>query len=111
MRITKIGAPEIIMQNPDSCHNYFAWPTVARLKNGKIAVVASGFRLGHLCPFGKAVISYSEDDGKSYTAPAPIIDTYLDDRDSGILAFGESSVMVTSFNNTTAFQKFYFSNR
>lgn len=102
MKIINIGTPEIVMQNPDSHHNYFGWPTAARLQNGKIAVVASGFRMNHLCPFGKLVISYSDDDGKTYTAPAPIMDTPLDDRDAGILPFGESGVIVTSFNHPRA---------
>ena len=105
MKITNIGAPKIIMSNPRSKHNYFAWPTVARLQNGKIAVVASGFRFQHVCPFGKTVISYSEDEAQTYTAPAPIIDTVLDDRDGGITPFGERGVMVTSFNNTFGFQR------
>ena len=105
MKIELIGKPKIIMSNPHSRHNYFAWPTAARLQNGKIAVVASGFRCRHICPFGKTVISYSEDNGETYTAPAPIIDTVLDDRDGGIVPFGESNVIVTSFNNTTEFQR------
>jgi hypothetical protein len=111
MKIIRIGEPKIIMNNPYSLHNYFGWPTVARLQNGKLAVVASGFRLEHVCPFGKAVISYSEDEGEHYTAPAPVIDTVLDDRDGGILAFGESGVMVTSFNNTKKFQQKYAKGR
>lgn len=102
MKITRIGNPEIVMQNPDSIHNYFGWPTAARLQNGRIAVVASGFRMDHLCPFGKMVIAFSDDNGKTYTAPAPIIDTPLDDRDGGILPFGESGVIVTSFNHRRA---------
>ena len=81
MKIIPIGKPEIVMSNPMSKHKYFGWPTVNRLQNGKIAVVASGFRRRHVCPFGKAVISYSEDEGKTYTMPAPVIDTVLDDRD------------------------------
>lgn len=105
MKITQLGNPEIIMCNPDSRHNYFGWPTAARLQNGKIAVVASGFRLNHVCPFGKAVISYSEDEASSYTKFAPVIDTPLDDRDGGILPFGKSGVIVTSFNNTRAAQR------
>lgn len=105
MKIKIEGNVRTIISNPDSYHNYFAWPTVARLNNGKIAVVASGFRLRHVCPFGKTVISYSEDEGETYTAPAPIIDTPLDDRDGGILAYGESDVIVTSFNNTVDFQR------
>jgi len=45
------------MQKPDSHYNDFCCPTAARLQNGRIAVVASGFRMNHLCPFGKPVIS------------------------------------------------------
>ena len=105
MKIITIGEPQIIMSNPGSKHSYFGWPTATRLQNGKIAVVASGFRRRHICPFGKAVISYSEDEGKTYTAPAPVIDTTLDDRDGGIMTFGESGVIVTSFNNLVSFQK------
>lgn len=105
MKITKLGEAQVIMSNPESKHNYFAWPTVARLQNGKIAVVASGFRLRHVCPFGKTVISFSEDMGETYTPPAPVIDTVLDDRDGGILPFGKNGVIVTSFNNSTAFQR------
>ena len=105
MKFEKIGNCKVIISNPDSYHNYFAWPTAAKLQNGKIAVVASGFRLKHVCPFGKAVIAYSDNEGETYTAPAPIIDTVLDDRDAGILVYGDSNVLVTSFNNTVDFQK------
>ena len=107
MKIVRLGEPKVIMSNPDSKHDYFAWPTAIRLKNGKIAVVASGFRLRHVCPFGKTVISYSENEGETYTLPAPVIDTVLDDRDGGISTFGESGVIVTSFNNTVSLQMRY----
>ena len=105
MKVVTIGDVKTIMSNPDSKHSYFGWPTATRLQNGKIAVVASGFRLRHVCPFGKTVISYSEDDGETYTYPAPVIDTPLDDRDGGIVAFGENNVIVTSFNNTRNMQR------
>lgn len=107
MRIKKIGDASIIMSNPASKHNYFAWPSAVRLQNGKIAIGASGFRLSHVCPFGKAVIAFSEDEGESYTAPAPIIDTVLDDRDVGLCPFGKSDLILTSFNNSTDFQRAY----
>lgn len=105
MIIQKIGALKTVMSNPNGKANYFAWPSVARLQNGKIAVVASGYRYKHICPFGKCVISYSEDEGETYTVPAPVIDTPLDDRDGGILAYGSGDVIITSFNNTVKFQK------
>lgn len=105
MKIKLIGEPKIIMENPNSMFNYFAWPTVSKLQNGKIAVVASGYRMAHICPFGKAVISYSEDGGETYTRPAPVIDTNLDDRDAGICTFGEKGVIFTSFNNSVEQQR------
>ena len=82
MKVQLIGEPKIILSNPNSTHNYFAWPTVDRLRDGRIAVAASGFRLEHICPMGKAVIAFSADEGESYTPPIPVIDTTLDDRDA-----------------------------
>ena len=105
MKIELIGKAKTIMSNPDSKHGYFAWPTVALLQDGKIMVGASGFRIEHVCPFGKAVVSYSTDGGETYTLPAPVIDTPLDDRDTGICPFGKTGVIVTSFNNTADFQR------
>lgn len=107
MNIKPLGTPQVIMSNAMSKHNYFAWPTVTRLQDGRIAVAASGFRLGHVCPFGKTVISYSSNEGETYTPPTPIIDTVLDDRDGGITTFGENSFVVTSFNNRAATQRRY----
>ena len=99
-----IEGPKTIIDNPNSIFGYFAWPSVARLSDGTLAAVCSGFRLRHICPFGKAVISYSRDDGESWTRPAPVIDTPLDDRDSGICVDGDR-VIVTSFNNTPEMQR------
>ncbi len=93
------------MDNPGSLHCYFGWPTAIRLKNGRIAVGASGYRLSHICPFGKSVLAFSEDEGKTYTRPAAIIDTVLDDRDTGLCTFGKSGLILTSFNNTCDFQR------
>ncbi len=105
MKIKLLGELKTILSNPQSIHNYFAWGSIARLKNDKIAVASSGFRLRHVCPFGKTVIAFSEDEGETYTAPAPIIDTVLDDRDAGLCPFGNSGLILTSFNNTVQFQR------
>jgi len=105
VKIRTLGAPRVIMSNSGSIHHYFAWPTVARLKNGRLAVGASGFRIAHICPFGKGVIALSENEGETYTPPMTVIDTVLDDRDVGLCPFGESGLIVTSFNNTVDFQR------
>lgn len=104
-KVKHIGEPKIIMSNNESDHNYFGWPTAVRLQNGSIAVGASGFRIEHICPFGKSVLSMSVDEGESYSQPLPVIDTVLDDRDTGLTAFGKSGLILTSFNNTTEFQR------
>ncbi len=100
-----MGEARIVMSNPNGKAKYFGWPSITRLQNGRLAVVASGFRYAHVCPFGKLVISYSEDNGETYTSPAILIDTPLDDRDGGIMTFGKSGVIVTSFNNELSFQR------
>jgi hypothetical protein len=98
MNINVVKSAKVIVENPLSRNNYFGWPTVARLKNGDIAVASSGFRIGHLDPFGKTVLSISQNDGETYSLPTPIIDTVLDDRDGGLCAFGESGLILTAFN-------------
>ena len=111
MKHCTILEKNIVMERPDSLHNYFGWPSVTTLRDGTLAAVASGFRFDHVCPFGKSVISYSYNGGKSWTEAAPVIDTILDDRDAGILNFGENDVIFTSFNNSLDFQKGFFGDR
>ncbi len=101
-----IKETKIICSNPTNPYNaYFAWPTVARLQDGRLAMVASGFRRRHICPFGKVVLCLSDDEGQTWSRPAVVMDTPLDDRDAGILPFGENSVIITSFNNTKDAQR------
>ena len=107
MKLTIIET-KIICSNPTNPYNaYFAWPTVARLQDGRLAMVASGFRRRHICPFGKVVLCLSDDEGQTWSRPAVVMDTPLDDRDAGILPFGERSVIITSFNNTKESQRYW----
>ena len=93
----------IVVDKKTDKFGYFAWPSIAKLPSGLYAMVCSGYRRNHVCPFGKVVISYSKDAVK-WTAPAPILDTPLDDRDAGITVF-KDNVLITSFNNTREFQR------
>ena len=83
----------------------YAWPTVAKLKDGTLAAVFSGRRTRHIDPFGTTMISYSKDEGRTWTNPAAVIDTPLDDRDGGICVTENGNVFVTSFNNSIAQQR------
>ena len=105
MNIRLIGSPKIVMTNNESHHAYFAWPTVAKLQNGRICVGASGYRVEHICPFGKGVLAFSDDNGETYSKPVPVFDTVLDDRDVGLCVFGESGLIATTFNNPLEFQR------
>ena len=105
MEIKILEEARTILSNPHGKHNYFGWPSIARLPGGALAVTCSGFRRGHICPFGKAVMAVSLDEGQSYAGPWPVIDTPLDDRDAGVASFGKNGVIVTSFNNTRAAQR------
>jgi hypothetical protein len=67
MNITIKEDARIICSNPNGIHNYFGWPSVARLQDGSLMAVASGFRIAHVCPFGKVVAFRSYDEGKSWT--------------------------------------------
>ena len=103
-KVKALSDVRVICENPESRFNYFAWPTVARLPDGRLAMVSSGYRVKHCCPFGKAVISYSSDEGETWTKAEAFIDTPLDDRDAGIAVSG-NRVILTSFNNTVAYQR------
>ena len=105
MNIKLIGSPKVVMTNTESHHAYFAWPTIVRLQNGRICVGASGYRVEHICPFGKGVLAFSDDDGETYTKPVPVFDTVLDDRDVGLTVFGEKGLIATTFNNPLEFQR------
>ena len=95
MKTLAAGRKTVLCQNADSPFFYFGWPTVTRLPDGTLAMAASGFRLEHVCPFGKGVIAYSKDEGESWTHPAVVIDTPLDDRDCGLTCFGEGKVILS----------------
>lgn len=79
---------------------YQAWPTVAMDENGTLYAVASGFRVRHVCPFGKTVLYISRDGGSTWTPPMVINDTYMDDRDAGILYLGNGLLLVSWFTRT-----------
>ena len=87
----------IVATAPADSLGYFGWPSVCRLADGRIAVVASGLRSDHVCPFGRTVLTFSADDGDSWTSPRVIGDTPLDDRDAGIVELSDGTLVVSWF--------------
>ncbi|HID21358.1 MAG TPA: exo-alpha-sialidase, partial [Planctomycetaceae bacterium] len=78
----KIHDVMVISQRPELYHG---WPTVARRRNGELLVSYSGGRDAHVCPFGRVELIRSHDNGQTWTWPEVLIDTPIDDRDSGVI--------------------------
>lgn len=94
----------IVSRMTGTFFNYQAWPTVARDEMGNLYAVASGFRMRHICPFGKTVMYISRDEGKTWSPPMVINDTYLDDRDAGIVYLGNGKLLISWFTRAAAFE-------
>ena len=97
----KIIRPEathgIVNRVTTSLYAYQAWPTVAQDENGTLYAVASGFRIRHVDPFGKNVMYISRNQGKTWTPPIVVNDTYLDDRDAGLVYMGNGKLLISWF--------------
>ncbi|MBR4865396.1 MAG: exo-alpha-sialidase [Clostridia bacterium] len=91
----------IVHRATGSVFSYQGWGTVARDEEGTLYAVASGFRVSHICPFGKTCMYISKNEGKTWSPPIVINDTYLDDRDAGILYLGHGKMLVTWFTHST----------
>jgi len=81
--------------------SYFGWPTVARLEDDTLVVAASGPRAEHVCPFGKTALVFSPDRGRTWSEPAVIQDSMIDDRDAGIVCVGGRRLLVSWFRSDT----------
>ena len=88
----------IINRKREGFFCYHGWPSVAKDENGTLYAVCSGYRLGHVCPFGKNLMYISRDDGETWSAPMIVNDTHLDDRDAGVLPLGNGSLLLSWFN-------------
>lgn len=78
---------------------YHGWPTLTRQKSGRLLLVWSGRREAHVCPFGTVEWMTSDDDGKSWTWPRTLLDSAIDDRDSGVLETASGAILVTTFSS------------
>ena len=91
-----VESRQIISAQPEFYHG---WPTLVRRKNGELLVTYSGGREAHVCPFGRVEMIRSSDDGKTWSWPETLLDTPIDDRDSGICETSAGSLLVTTFTS------------
>ena len=78
---------------------YGGWPTVARRRDGVLWTVWSGGREAHVCPMGQVRAMTSRDDGATWTYPRVLLDSDIDDRDTGVLETATGALIVTSFTS------------
>ena len=78
---------------------YHGWPTVARRANGELWVTWSGGRESHICPFGQVHAMTSRDNGGIWTWPRVLLDSAIDDRDSGVVETAKGTLLVTTFTS------------
>lgn len=87
---------KIISRQPEFYHG---WPTLTRQKSGRLILVWSGRREGHVCPFGTVEWMTSSDNGNTWTWPRTLLDSAIDDRDAGVLETARGSILVTTFSS------------
>lgn len=67
----------IVWRNPKSIFKYNGWPSVCRDERGVLYATASSFRIQHVDPVGKNAMFVSFNDGKTWTRPIVVNDSYL----------------------------------
>ncbi len=86
----------IISKQPEFYHG---WPTVVRRKNGELWLTWSGGRVSHVCPFGQVVAMTSRDEGATWSWPRVLLDSAIDDRDSGVLETAKGTLIASTFTS------------
>lgn len=81
-----------------SWFNYHGWPSVCRDERGVLYATASAFRLSHVCPAGKNCMYVSLNEGKTWSSPIVVNDSFADDRDTGILYLGDGKLLMSWFS-------------
>lgn len=87
----------IISRKTEGSFRYHAWGTVARMTDGTLAAGISAGRHWHLDCFGKTYLFLSRDEGETWSCPILVNDTWMDDRDVGVVALPNNGLMVTWF--------------
>jgi hypothetical protein len=78
---------------------YHGWPTLARRRNADLVVAYSGGREAHVCPFGRVEWMRSRDGGRTWSWPGVLLDSPIDDRDSGVIETPSGCLLVTTFTS------------
>ncbi|MBE6957080.1 MAG: exo-alpha-sialidase [Ruminococcaceae bacterium] len=104
MKVIKVnGERSFVSRVTDGAFRYHAWATIAKLTDGTLAVGASAHRQWHVCPFGKNYLYLSKNEGKTWSRPIVVNDSWMDERDVGLCALPNNGLLMTWFNHGHGF--------
>jgi len=78
----------------DTLFCYTAWPTVCRDENGTLYASSSAFATDHVCPFTKAAMYVSRTDGKTWSPPIVLVDSYISDGNGAVVYAGNGRLVL-----------------
>ena len=78
---------------------YCGWPSVCDISGGELAVVFSGDRNAHVCPWGKVRMVRSKDGGETWSESTTLCNSVLDDRDAGLLRLANEELVMFWFTS------------
>ena len=87
---------------------YCGWPSVCAVGGGEIAVVFSGDRNSHVCPWGKVRMVRSKDGGETWSASVTLCNGVLDDRDAGLLRLANGDLALFWFTSVHYYEHDYY---
>lgn len=87
----------VFRQKPTTCFKYNGWPSVCKDDRGLLYATASSMRMSHVDPTGKNCMWISRNEGKTWTPPMVVNDSYFDDRDTGITYLGNGRMVLSWF--------------
>lgn len=76
----------------ESPSEYCAWPSLARTAGGDLIVLFTRSE-EHLGPNGAILLSRSTDNGKSWLPPVVVLDSPIDDRESGVTTLRDGRIL------------------
>lgn len=82
--------PEVCQHYPvyrpkETIFAYAAWPTVTRDEKGTLYASSSAFATDHVCPFTKAAMYVSKTEGKTWSPPIVVQDSYISDGNGAVI--------------------------
>ncbi|MCX6134816.1 MAG: sialidase family protein [Ignavibacteriales bacterium] len=92
---TESGSRAVVIRHIriyESPSEYCAWPSIARTSGGDLIVLFTKTE-EHLGPDGAILLSRSTNNGKTWLRPTTVLDSPIDDRESGITTLRDGRIV------------------